>query len=335
MKRVVIIFGSKSSEHEVSCVSAGNILENIDRNKFDVYMIGIDKQGEWFKYTGDVHNVTQNKWLEDINNKEKIQDILGELKKYDLAFPVLHGKYGEDGTIQGLFEMAGIKYTGCKVLASSICMDKQYAKMIASSVGIKVVDYVVVEDNEDCKIENIHILFDYPVIIKPAREGSSYGIFKVSSKDSLMKAIKETFKYDSKILIEKYIEKRVELECAVMGNGNNIEVAGPCQIVTEDGFYDYQTKYVSDVANINIKANIPNDVKEYIQTTAKKIYKLLSLSGLSRIDFFLDKEDNTIYFNEVNTMPGFTQISMFPKMFIEEGMEYKDIITKIIEYGLE
>ncbi len=334
MKKVAIVFGSKSTEHEVSCVSAGNILENIDRNKFEVYMIGIDKYGDWFKYIGNIENVKSNTWIEDNINKEKINDVLAELRKYDIVFPVLHGKYGEDGTVQGLLEMAGVKYTGCNVLASSICMDKQYAKIIVNSIGIKVVEYIVVKNREDFRVDNIKIPFEYPVIVKPAREGSSYGIVKVEEKSELENALTETFKYDSKLLIEKYIVKREELECAVMGKDNNIEIAGPCQITIEDGFYDYQTKYVSDIANIKVKANVSENIKKNVQEMAKKIYNTLSLSGLSRIDFFLDKEDNSIYFNEVNTMPGFTKISMFPKMFIEEGIEYKEIITKIIEYGL-
>lgn len=335
MKKVVVIFGSKSTEHEVSCISAGNILENIDKGKFEVYMIGIDKQGNWFKYSGDIGNVINNTWIEDVSNKQKIEDVLGELQKYDISFPVLHGKYGEDGTIQGLFEMAGVKYTGCKVLASSLSMDKEYSKIIVKGIGIEVVDYIIVENNDEIRIENINIPFGYPIIVKPAREGSSYGIIKVDSKDELLDALKESFKYDNKLLIEKYIVEREELECAVMGNDGRLEVAGPCQIVVEDGFYDYDTKYSSDKADIKVRANISENIKRNVQDMAKIIYKALSLSGLSRIDFFLDKEDGTIYFNEVNTMPGFTKISMFPKMFIEEGVEYKKIITKIIEYGLE
>lgn len=335
MKNVVVIFGSKSKEHEVSCISAGNILENIDKNKFSVYMIGIDKEGNWFNYTGNIKNILKNKWIEDNENKEKIVDIMKELKKYDIAFPVLHGKYGEDGTIQGLFELIDIKYVGAGVLGSSICMDKEYAKIFVKQMGINIVDYIVFKNTDNIKAEDIKIPFELPVIIKPAREGSSYGIFKVTDKSQLAKAIKETFKFDDKILIEKYISNRLELECAVMGNRKKIEVAGPCQITIKDGFYDYNTKYIENKANIKISADISETLKKEVREMSKNIYQALDLKGLARIDFFLDKSDNKIYFNEANTLPGFTKNSMFPKMFIKQGLQYKDLITKLIEYGLE
>lgn len=330
MIKVLVIFGSMSSEHEISCISAGNILENINTNKNIISKVGIDKKGNWFKYTGSIENIKNNKWLEDDNNKEFIKDVFEELKKYDVVFPALHGKYGEDGTIQGILEFAKVNYVGCQVEGSSIAMNKILSKELVKTIGIPVVDYISVniKDNYDevlKKLYNSNLKF--PVIVKPNKEGSSYGVTKVTDINELEAAIDFGFGYDKNLLIEKYISKRREIECAVLVD----HVSTPGEVVSANEFYDFDGKYNNTSSYTDIPCKVSSNILEKIREYSKNIFKVLNLKGISRVDFFLDEEDNTIYFNEVNTMPGFTNISMYPKMLEHDGVKYSEIIDILIE----
>ena len=337
MKKVLVIFGSMSSEHEISCISAGNVLENIDNKKYFVTKLGIDKTGKWFEYNGEVSNVKENKWLDDSDNKIEIKDIISYLRKFDVVFPVLHGKYGEDGTIQGLFEIAKVKYVGCKVLGSSIAMDKICSKILAQTAGIPIVDYIGLSrldyENDKFDIENFknEILqkLSYPVIVKPNKEGSSYGVKKVENSNELKEALKYSFSFDDKALIEKYIGNRKEVECAVIEKDGEIYASTPGEIVSATELYDFDSKYTNKQSYTKIPADVKNEYLDKIKEYAKVIFKTLNLNGLSRVDFFVS--DNNIYFNEVNTLPGFTNISMYPQMLIHDGISYDNIIEILIE----
>lgn len=340
MKRVLVIFGSMSSEHEVSCMSAANVIENINKEKYIVSMVGIDKQGNWYKYNGSLENIKNNTWMLDEKNKEKISYIIDELRNYDVVFPVLHGKYGEDGTIQGIFEIAGVKYVGCKVLASSIAMNKTFSKKLVETENIPVVDYVNISREkylDMCNDINMYKEFcdntveklGLPLFVKPNQEGSSYGVTKVEDIEKLKEAISYALEFDNDVLIEKYIKTKKEVECAILQDGLKLIVSTPGQIKTKDTIYSYDEKY-NDSSNLPIiPAHILKEQEEKIKEYSKRIFKILNLSSLARIDFFVT--DNNIFFNEVNTMPGFTNTSMYPKLLMYDGISYNKIIEILIE----
>ena len=343
-KKILIIFGGMSSEHSISCISAASIIKNIDKIKYDVSMIGIDELGVFYKYTGDIINLKTNKWNYDFEFKEEITDIIKELKNYDVAFPVLHGKYGEDGTIQGIFEFAKVKYVGCKVLGSAIAIDKILSKKLVEAQNIPIVEYIEISKNEYNDIlknndkisnyffKNVENKIGYPLIIKPNREGSSYGVVKVKSIEEIKDAIEYSFKYDDKILIEKYISNRQEIECSVIENKEfeeRIYLSTPGEIISANDLYDFNSKYENNKSFVKIPADISEENIVKIKEYSKKIFKILNLSSLSRVDFFVSNDK--VYFNEVNTLPGFTDISMYPKLLIYDGIEYKKIIEILIE----
>ena len=340
MKKVLVIFGSMSSEHEVSCMSAANVIENINKEKYIISMVGIDKQGNWYKYNGSIENIKNNTWMLDEKNKEKISYIIDELRNYDVVFPVLHGKYGEDGTIQGIFEIAGVKYVGCKVLASSIAMNKTFSKKLVETENIPVVDYVNISREkylDMCNDINIYKEFcdntveklGLPLFVKPNQEGSSYGVTKVEDIEKLKEAISYALEFDNDVLIEKYIKTKKEVECAILQDGLKLIVSTPGQIKTKDTIYSYDEKY-NDSSNLPIiPAHILKEQEEKIKEYSKRIFKILNLSSLARIDFFVT--DNNIFFNEVNTMPGFTNTSMYPKLLMYDGISYNKIIEILIE----
>lgn len=340
MKKVLILFGSKSSEHEVSCKSAYNILNNIDRNKYNVKMVGIDKSGIWYEYVGDILNIRENKWLEDVNNKLKIDNVISYLKNYDVIFPMLHGKYGEDGFIQGLFEMAEVKYIGCDVLGSSIAMNKTISKKLVQSENIPIVDYVnitkehfcnLLDDDKELKrfLDNLTIKLGIPMFVKPNQEGSSYGVTKVEKIEEIKDAILYALNFDNSVLIEKYISNKKEVESAVIEKNGELYVSTPGEVCISNEIYDYNSKYSDIKTSAKIPADISKEKLDIIKQYSKEIFKILNLSSLSRIDFFVTKDN--IYFNEVNTMPGFTDFSLFPKMLISDGINYKDIISILID----
>ena len=304
MKKVLLIYGGVSPEHDVSCKSAKAIIENIDTTKFQLDCIYITPNNEW------------------LNNNKKIENIIEFIKKYDVIFPIIHGTNGEDGKLQGLLDLFNIKYVGTKQGSSYICMDKQRTKQILNYYNIPQVPYQIYQKGKKLAIP-------FPVIIKPANGGSSIGIKVAHNKNEYQKAIKNALKYDKKVIIEKYINAQ-ELECAVLEDKKLI-ISEVGEIITKDGFYDYDTKYQNDTAETNIIANIPDNINKQIKKYAKTIFEGLELKGLAKIYFFYEKDYKKIYLNEINTLPGFTPISMYPKLIINENISYKDLITKLIE----
>ena len=327
-----VIFGGMSTEHDVSIVSATSIIESLNKEKYEIFPIYIEKSGNWFKYTKDVSNIKILNLGEKIKEIEKIENPICFLKKLDVVFPVLHGLYGEDGTIQGLLELIKVPYIGCKVLASSVSMDKVYTKIIFERAGLKQVKY---EYTKKVKNENTYRYFDknfneevfsidelckkicnnlkFPMFVKPSNSGSSVGIKKADDIEMLKDAIKYAEKFDEKILIEEGINAK-EVECAVLEVGN-IKASCVGEILPAEEFYSYDAKYSNSESKVIIPANISEDVSNKIRESAIKAFKAVDGKGLARVDFFIDKQSNEVFINEINTMPGFTQISMYPKLW--------------------
>ena len=345
MKRLGVIFGGQSTEHDVSIVSGTSVLKNIDKNEYEIVPIYIDKAGNWFKYTKNINEIDIMEIGNEPKELEKIDNYIELLKTINVVFPVLHGKYGEDGTLQGLLELLQIPYVGCKVLASSICMNKIYAKMIFEKAGIKVArsvtinalenKYIYVDENlnyeevneqEICKI--VQEKLGYPVFVKPSNSGSSVGVNKAIDDEELIKSLEEAKKYDKEILIEEAINGK-EVECAVLGN-TDVKASSVGQILSADEFYDYDSKYKNAESKTIIPADIEPEVAEKIRKIAVKAFKAVNGNGLSRVDFFVDKKTSEIYLNEINTMPGFTNISMYPKLWEYDGLKYKDLLDELI-----
>ena len=345
--KVGIIFGGMSTENEVSVVSAGSILGNIDRKKYEVFPIYIDKDGKWYRYIEDGRKRVLG---EKVENIIEIENIVEYLQKLDVVFPVLHGLYGEDGTIQGLFELLKIPYVGCKVLASSVGMDKVYTKIIFEKAGLNQTpyeyvrkykeNYIYVDKNFNESIinikevaENIVKNLEFPMFIKPSNSGSSVGVKKAENEKELIENIEYAASFDNKVLIEQGINGR-EIECAVLGNE---EVIASCvgEIKAADEFYSYDAKYKNEESRTEIPAELPKEISDKIRKQAIKAFKAIDGKGLSRVDFFVEDKTNRIIINEINTMPGFTDISMYPKMFEKSGISYKELITRLIELALE
>lgn len=338
---VGIIFGGKSGEHDVSLQSAYNVITSIDRDKYDVTLLGIDRNGIWSIYTGDVESIKNDTWEnEEATNKRNFSFTEDpDFVAIDILFPVLHGTFGEDGTIQGLFEMLGKPYVGCGVLASSAAMDKDVAKRLLESVGIPVAKGVTlfkndIKNNTATVVCSVEEKFEYPVFVKPANMGSSVGINKAHNKDELIFALEDAAKYDTKILVEEFVDA-YEIEIAALGN-DDVKISCPGMIVPCNEFYDYEAKYLTgDSSKIIIPAPIDEDKVEAVKDYATKAFKVLGCSGLSRIDFFLTKNTNEFKLNEINTLPGFTNISMYSKLWAACGVEYKDLISELIDLGFE
>ena len=322
MKNVLILFGGNSFEHEVSCMSAKSILENIDTQKFRITTVGITKGNEWFIYRGILENILD--WQKEDN--EKISNIIEFIKKFDVVFPVLHGANGEDGRLQGMLDLFNIPYVGCKTLASAVSMDKIFSKYIFSYLGIPQVPFV--EITNDLSLKDVVKELGFPMMVKPSNGGSSIGINKVTNKKELKKAISEAKKYDHKVLVEKFIVGR-ELECAVIED-KRIKISSVGEIKPANEFYDYNAKYENDKSYTIIPADISYEVEEQIKNYAKKAFLGINASSLSRVDFLYDENANEIYLNEINTLPGFTTISMYPQLFINNGYTYQEIITSLI-----
>lgn len=337
MIKLGVIFGGKSTENEISVKSATSILKNLNKEKYEIYKIYIDKNGEWYEY----------------EENKKIENIIETLKSLDVVFPVLHGLYGEDGTIQGLFEMAGVKYVGCRVLASSVGMDKVYAKTIFEKAKINQAKYVYikkyknkekytyVEDNFDEKdidinevIEIVKQKINYPVFVKPSNSGSSVGVNRADNDEELKTSIIEAAKFDTKILIEEGIIGK-EVECAVLGNSKSGVIATlPGEILSAEEFYTFDAKYINTASKTLIPADISKDKQEEVKSLAIRAFNAIDGNGLSRVDFFVENDTEKVYINEINTMPGFTNISMYPKLFEAYGIEYGELLDRIIEVEL-
>lgn len=337
-KKVAVVFGGKSSEHEVSLVSAASVLRNIDKSKFEVVKIGITKEGNWLSYEGTIENIENGTWYKDEANIEK--DAQNKLfnKEVDVIFPVLHGLYGEDGTIQGMCKLIGLPFVGCDVMSSAVCMDKIYSKYVLENFKIKQAGYEVVhqwefEENKDEILNRTEKKLGYPMFIKPSNSGSSVGISKAKCYEELECGIIEALKHDRKILVEEGINGR-EVEVAVLGN-RNAKASVPGEIIPCKEFYDYEAKYEAEDSKLLIPADLNENKLNEISNLAVKIYDILDCEGMARVDFFVDKENGSIYLNEVNTIPGFTSISMYPKLWDASGLKYTDLISRLIELAEE
>lgn len=350
MKNIAILFGGKSTEHDISIISGTSIIYNLDKDKYNIYPIYIDKEGKYYKYTKDIKEIIPLPLGDSPKELEQIDNIFKYLENIDIVLPVLHGLYGEDGTVQGMLELLGKKYVGCRVLSSSLCMDKVYAKVILKSAGIEVAKsmYIIKEDNNYIYIDDKfnRIILDnialtkeveeylkYPVFVKPSNQGSSVGITKVGNENELIPAIEEALKYDSKVLIEEAIIGR-EVECAVLGNNNPI-ASYVGEVLSAEEFYSFDSKYKNKESVTVIPADIHSNIMEKIRLLAIKAYGACDCRGLSRVDFFIEEKTNRIIINEINTLPGFTEISMYPKLMEHFGFTYKELLDELISLAEE
>lgn len=349
--RVAVIFGGKSNEHDVSLVSAAHVIKNIPKDKYKIISVGITKKGHWMKYMGDVDDIANGKWEQHPDNVPCVLSpdplhkgflVLGEdgnvsYLKIDCVFPVLHGKNGEDGTIQGLFQLAEIPFVGCDLISSANCMDKELTHTILEANGIKTAKWFAMIESDLDRLEEkcrqIESLLTYPLFVKPANCGSSVGISKVKNLAELKKGIKMAFSHDKKVVIEQGLVG-VECECAVMGNENPVAstIGEICSANNE--IYDYDSKYNNAASKTIIPARFNDVIINKIRETAVKAYKAMGCSGLSRVDFFLC-ENNEIVLNEINTLPGHTPISMYPKLMEYGGMSFEEQENNLIKLALE
>jgi len=340
--RVVIIFGGRSAEHEISLLSARNILRALDRKRFVPYLIGIDKQGRWFREEGSTIlgvDVPEDARLIHLNPDAKPIDP-SVLRPDDVVFPVLHGTFGEDGTIQGLLEMHDVAYVGAPVLGSAVGMDKDVTKRLLRDAGIPIVPYRVVTARTFARDPSLCMSaaadLGYPLFCKPANAGSSVGVSRVRAPADLPGALRAAFQLDRKVLLEKAVDAR-EIECAVLGNEEpEASAVGEIVLSHKDGFYSYDAKYLDpDGAEFRVPAAIDAAVAERVRTFAVWAFRVLELAGLARVDFFLDRGDGSLYLNEVNTMPGFTAASGYPKMWAASGVEVRALVSRLIELAIE
>lgn len=339
-----VIFGSKSTEHDVSVVSASYIIKNLNKKKYDIYPIYIDKNNDWYEVldTPKIYKIG-----EVPGDIKAINNVLKYLKGMDVIIPAMHGLYGEDGAIQGFLKIVGVPCVGCNILASSVCMDKVYTKILLKNASINVTPdlYIRYENNKfyyvnqnfdlvDVTVLDIDKLIlknlNYPVYVKPSNSGSSVGISKASNKDELNVALYEAKKYDEKILIEKAIDAR-EIECAVL----NDLVSIPGEVLSVTEFYSYDSKYKNSKSKTVIPVLISDDMIQDIQDVAKRAFRAVDAKGMARIDFFIDKKTNEIYLNEINTIPGFTEISMYPKLIENMGISYTELLDKLIDSAIK
>ena len=331
--KIGIIYGGKSTEHEIS---ANSVINNLNKDKYEIYNIFIDKSNNWYDKSNG-----EDKKIEDINNF---------LKNLDVVFPVLHGLYGEDGTIQGMLELLGIPYVGCKVLASSIAMDKVYTKIIFDRAGIKQANYVYIKkvknkyiyinknfNEEILELEDIckrvESKINYPMFVKPSNSGSSVGINKAKNSEELKEYIEYAAQFDNKILIEENIIGK-EIECAILGN-EDVKTSVLGEIKSAEEFYSFDAKYKNKESKTIIPATLSQELTEKVRRLAVKAFKAIDGKGFSRVDFFVNEETNDIYINEINTIPGFTEISMYPKLWEASGLKYSELLDELIKLALE
>jgi D-alanine-D-alanine ligase len=351
--KVIVIYGGKSAEHEISCRSAAFVFKNLDRSKYELNAIAIDQSGKWIPQDVQVllenteQSVPIGKGIAsqpalDISNDpgSRLLSLVPPASKNQktVVIPILHGSNGEDGTIQGLFELTEVAYVGCDHLGSSMSMDKVIAKKMVQAAGLKVVPWVDVKRQNWDKDQGITLeackALTYPLFVKPINCGSSVGITKVASEADLGKAIDFAFEYDTKVMIETGLDVR-EIECAVMGDYDP-EVSIPGEIEATKEFYTYEAKYIDDDgARIQVPADLSKDDLKKAQDMSVAAFKALDLYGMARVDLFLDKNDGEFYFNEVNTIPGFTEISQFPQLWIKSGKSAAEILDRLIELGLK
>lgn len=338
--KVGILFGGKSKEHEISLLSASNVMAAMDEEKYDLVALGIDKEGKWYIYSGSKERIKDGTWLEDKEHLSGDFSIFHHpvIADVDVFFPVLHGPNGEDGTVQGLLRLLDKPFVGCDVLASAVGMDKVVCKRVFREAGIPQgafvdTDMIHWKEDPDGFIDSIQREIGYPCFIKPANMGSSVGITKAHNHHELVDGINEAFQYDRKILVEANIDCR-EIECAVLGNEQpKASVLG--EIIPSKEFYDYQSKYEDgDKSVLIIPADLPEETSQRIRQYAVDAFRAIDGRGLSRVDFFVEKSTGDVYINEINTMPGFTNFSMYPKLWEKTGIGYKDLIVKLIDLAL-
>ena len=350
-RNVCVLFGGMSPEHEVSLRSAEYVLENLDPEKYNVFPVGITKEGDWVLYTGgDYSKLPTEEWMEyPKNRRAAISPVRGQgllsfvgdcvvREQVDVVFPVLHGENGEDGTVQGLLQLAGIPFVGPRLAASAVAMDKTLTKLVADNAKIPQAAWQLVsrrdmEKRMDRTLEELEGRFDYPMFVKPAGTGSSVGVSKAFDREALCAALRHAAVYDRKVLVEEFIHGR-EIEVAVMGNQN--PVASVCgEIDSGVEFYDYDAKYITNTSRAYVPARISPEVQEQVRQAAVKVYSAIGCQGLSRVDFFVTYEGERLVFNEINTLPGFTSISMFPKLFDASGIPYAKLIDRLLELAME
>lgn len=345
-QNLAVIFGGQSSEHEISCMSASNIIQCIDAQRYNIILVGITKEGHWVE-AADLNAVQDGSWRQSktsivlspdatrkglyrMSEDEKVQFV-----HLDVIFPVLHGLYGEDGTVQGLFKLAGIPFVGCGLFASAAGMDKLYTKIIVDTLGIRQAKYVPVYKEELSKMDEVvarvESALEYPVFVKPSRAGSSKGVNKAANREQLKNALIEAADNDRKILVEETIIGR-EVECAVLGN-LDVKASGVGEILSADEFYDFDAKYYNSESKTLVDPPMPENMREQIREDAVKIFMALDGRGLSRVDFFLT--ESGVVFNEINTLPGFTAISMYPMLWEAQGIPKKELVQKLIDLAFE
>ena len=348
---VCVLFGGISPEHAVSLRSAESVLNNMDSEKYNVFPVGITREGKWLLFGGkDYALLPDGVWQSHADNRAAaISPVRGQgllifdedritTQSIDVVFPVLHGENGEDGAMQGLLQMAGIPYVGPHVAASAVAMDKTLTKLVVDNAGVPQAAWQLVRSSEmknrmEQILGDLEARFAYPMFVKPAGTGSSVGVSKASDRVTLEAALLSAGAFDEKVLVEEFICGR-EVEVAVLGNDN--PVASICgEIDSGADFYDYDSKYITDTSTAYIPARIPEDVAEQVREAAVKVYSVVGCQGLSRVDFFVTFEDNRVVFNEINTLPGFTSISMYPKLFAASGIPYGQLIDQLLQLALE
>lgn len=346
-KMAAVLFGGQSSEHVVSCMSVANVIDHIDKEKYDLLLIGITEEGRWIK-ADSVEEIRSGAWREStvgavispdatrqcavLTEGNKIEEI-----RIDVVFPVLHGLYGEDGTVQGLLELARIPYVGCGVLASALSMDKLYTKMVVEDLGICQADYVAVRrtdlEDVDTVVRKVEQKFSYPVFVKPSNAGSSKGVGRANDRGELLEALAEAAKHDRKILVEEMIVGH-EVECAVFGGGGTpIEASGVGEVLAAAEFYDFDAKYYNSDSKTVVNPQLPGNAAEKVRQASMAIFQAVDGYGLARVDFFV-KHDGTVVFNEINTMPGFTAISMYPMLWEASGVTKNQLVDRLMEHAV-
>jgi len=346
--KVGVIFGGRSGEHEVSLVSATSIIRALDPSRFEVVPIGISKEGHWYigegvmgflkagEANGEIHPVVL---LPDAKGGILVWEEGKREEKLDVVFPALHGTFGEDGTVQGLLELAGVPYVGCGVLASSLAMDKVVSKELFRAASLPIVKYTwFLKEEWDGKrgsiIERIEAGLSYPLFVKPANLGSSVGIYKVKTRAELIEHVPFSLEYDRKVIVEEGVENVREIEVSVLGNDDPI-ASIPGEIVPSNEFYDYDAKYVDGKSTAVIPAELPDEVSHAVREIAVSAFRSIDGSGMARVDFLVKKDTNEIFLNELNTIPGFTSISMYPKLFEATGIPYSELLSRLIALAIE
>ena len=348
---VCVLFGGMSPEHAVSLRSAESVLNNMDHEKYNIFPVGITRDGDWILYTGKDYSLLPTGQWETYpdNRRAAISPVRGQgllnfegdcvvRELIDVVFPVLHGENGEDGAVQGLLQLAGIPYVGPHISASAVAMDKTLTKLVVDNAAIPQAAWQLVRKGQlgsrmESMLDSLEAKFQYPMFVKPAGTGSSVGVSKAADRDALKAALETAAQFDEKILVEEFIHGR-EIEVAVMGNDN--PVASTCgEIDSGVEFYDYEAKYVTDTSTAYIPARISEEVQEQVREAAVKVYSAIGCQGLSRVDFFVTYEDERVVFNEINTIPGFTSISMYPKLFADSGIPYAELIDELLNLAME